>query len=129
MLDYGCGSGILSIAASKLGARRAVGTDIDPQALSASIENARMNAVEATYVAPDRLGDETFDIVVANILTRALLALAPQLASRVRAGGSIALCGILASQADAVIETYRPWFDISTWQSDEGWSLLEGVRR
>ena len=77
----------------------------------------------------DRKGDENFDIVVANILTSALLALAPLLASRARAGGSIALCGILAPQADAVIETYRHWFDISTWQSIDGWSLLEGVRR
>ena len=129
VLDYGCGSGILSIAAVKLGAQRVVGTDIDPQALAASIENARVNAVAASFVAPDRLGDETFDIVVANILTSALLALAPLLASRVRAGGRIALCGILAPQADAVIETYRRWFDISTWQSVEGWALLEGVRR
>ena len=121
VLDYGCGSGILSIAASKLGATRVIGTDIDPQALSASVENARMNAVGASFVAPDMLGDENFDIVVANILTSALLALAPLLASRARAGGSIALCGVLAPQADAVIETYRLWFDISTWQSIDGW--------
>jgi ribosomal protein L11 methyltransferase len=66
---------------------------------------------------------------VANILTSVLLALAPQLASRVCAGGRIALCGILAPQADAVIDTYRRWFDISTWQSLDGWSLLRGVRR
>ena len=129
MLDYGCGSGILAIAASKLGAKNVVGIDVDPQALSASIENARLNAVEASFVAPDALGDETFDIVVANILTSALIVLAAQLASRVRAGGRIALCGILAAQTDAVIDTYRRWFDMSTWQSVEGWSLLEGVRR
>jgi ribosomal protein L11 methyltransferase len=129
VLDYGCGSGILSIAALKLGAQRVVGTDIDPQALSASVENARMNAVGASFVALDALGDESFDIVVANILTSALIALAPLLASRVRGGGRIALCGILAPQADAVIDTYRHWFDISTWQSLDGWSLLEGVRR
>ena len=129
MLDYGCGSGILSIAALKLGAERVVGTDIDPQALSASVENARMNAVAASFVAPDALGDETFDIVVANILTGALLALAPLLASRVRAGGRIALCGILAPQADAVSDAYRRWFDLSTWQSVDGWSLLDGMRR
>jgi ribosomal protein L11 methyltransferase len=129
LLDYGCGSGILSIAALKLGAQRVVGTDIDPQALSASVENARLNAVEASFIAPDALGNEMFDIVVANILTSVLLAFASQLASRVRAGGRIALCGILAPQADAVIDAYRNWFDISTWQSVEGWSLLEGVRR
>ena len=78
VLDYGCGSGILSIAARKLGAPRVVGADIDPQALSASAENARLNAVEASFVAPDALGDERFDIVVANILTSVLLALASQ---------------------------------------------------
>ena len=129
VLDYGCGSGILAIAASKLGAKNVVGIDVDPQALSASIENARLNAVEASFVAPDALGDETFDIVVANILTSALIVLAAQLASRVRADGRIALCGILSLQTDAVIDTYRRWFDMSTWQSVEGWSLLEGVRR
>ena len=129
VLDYGCGSGILSIAARKLGAPRVVGADIDPQALSASAENARLNAVEASFVAPDALGDERFDIVVANILTSVLLALASQLALRVRAGGRVALCGILAPQADTVIDTYRHWFDISTWQSVEGWALLQGVRR
>jgi ribosomal protein L11 methyltransferase len=129
VLDYGCGSGILSIAAGKLGARRVVGADIDSQALSASVENARLNAVDASFVAPGALGDETFDIVVANILTSVLVSLAPQLALHVRAGGRIALCGILAPQVDAVIDTYRHWFDISTCQSVEGWSLLEGVRR
>jgi ribosomal protein L11 methyltransferase len=129
VLDCGCGSGILSIAARKLGARRVVGADIDSQAISASVENARLNSVDASFVAPDALGDEKFDIVVANILTSVLLALAPQLASRVCAGGRIALCGILAPQADAVIDTYRRWFDISTWQSLDGWSLLRGVRR
>jgi ribosomal protein L11 methyltransferase len=129
VLDYGCGSGILAIAASKLGAKTVVGTDVDPQALSASVENAHLNAVEASFIAPDALGNETFDIVVANILTSVLLALAPQVASHVRAGGRIALCGILAPQADAVIDIYRQWFDISTWQNVEGWSLLEGVRR
>src|SRR5207237_5044368 len=113
VLDYGCGSGILSIAARKLGAPRVVGADIDPQALSASAENARLNAVEASFVAPDALGDERFDIVVANILTSVLLALASQLALRVRAGGRVALCGILAPQADTVIDAYRHWFDIS----------------
>jgi ribosomal protein L11 methyltransferase len=106
-----------------------MGIDVDPQALSASVENARLNAVEALFIAPDALGNETFDIVVANILTSVLLALAPRVASHVRAGGRIALCGILAPQADAVIDTYRQWFDISTWQNVEGWSLLEGLRR
>ncbi|HYT97127.1 MAG TPA: 50S ribosomal protein L11 methyltransferase [Casimicrobiaceae bacterium] len=129
VLDYGCGSGILSIAARRLGARRVVGTDTDPQAILASVENTRLNAVEGSFILPDALGDETFDIVVANILTSVLLTLASKLASRLHAGGRIALSGILAPQADAVIDAYRYWFDISTWQTVDGWSLLEGVRR
>jgi ribosomal protein L11 methyltransferase len=130
VLDYGCGSGILAIAASKLGAKRVVGTDVDPQALLASAENARSNAVVgAGFVAPDEIGDETFDIVVANILTNALVRLAPRLASHVREGGRIALCGILASQAEAVADSYRRWFAMSTWRSIDGWSLFAGVRR
>ena len=95
---------------------------------SDSIDNARMNAVDASFVAADALGDATFDIVVANILTNALLILAPLLAARVRVGGRMALCGILTSQTDAVSETYRRWFEIETWQSSEDWSLLAGVR-
>ena len=129
MLDYGCGSGILAIAASKLGAKNVVGIDVDPQALSASVENARLNAVDASFIAPYALGNETFDIVVANILTSVLLTIASQLALRVQAGGRIALSGILVPQADAVIDAYRHWFEISTWQSVDGWSLLAGVRR
>jgi len=128
VLDYGCGSGILAIAAKMLGAMRVVGADVDPQAVAASIDNARANAVDASFVAPDALGDATFDIVVANILTNALLMLAPLLAARVRVGGRIALCGILTSQADAVSETYRRWFEIEAWRSSEDWSLLAGVR-
>ena len=128
VLDYGCGSGILAIAAAKLGAARVVGTDVDAQALAASADNARANEADASFVAPDALGDNAFDIVVANILTNALLLLAPVIASRVRSGGRVALCGILTPQADTVIDMYRRWFDIETWQSFEDWSLLAGVR-
>ena len=106
-----------------------VGTDVDPQAILASVENARLNAVEGSFILPDAVGDETFDTVVANILTSVLLTVASQLASRVHGGGRIALSGILVPQAGAVIDAYRHWFDISTWQSVDGWSLLEGVRR
>jgi ribosomal protein L11 methyltransferase len=128
VLDYGCGSGVLSIAAKKLGATRVVGTDVDAQALTASIANARANDVDASFVAPETLGEATFDIVVANILTNALLILAPSLAARVDDGGRVALCGILASQTDAVIIGYRRWFEIEVWESIEGWALLAGTR-
>jgi ribosomal protein L11 methyltransferase len=129
VLDYGCGSGILSIAAKKLGATRVVGTDVDAQALAASVANARANDVDASFVTPEALGDGTFDIVIANILTNALLILAPLLAARVDGGGRIALCGILASQADAVINGYRRWFEIEVWKSIDGWALLAGTRQ
>ena len=95
LLDYGCGSGILAIAGARLGAGRVVGTDVDRQAMRASEDNARANGVAATFVLPDALPAGDFDIVVANILANPLTLLAPALALRVRAGGRIALSGIL----------------------------------
>ena len=128
MLDYGCGSGILAIAAMKLGAREVVGTDVDPQAIRASRDNARGNAVDATFVLPDALAARAFDVVVANILANPLILLAPALAARVRPGGRIALSGILESQAADVIAAYAPWFTLRAWRASEGWVLLAGER-
>ena len=132
VLDFGCGSGILAIAASRLGAVRVVGTDIDPQALSASRANAERNGVAARFLPPDRLAvDEAtpFDVVVANILTNPLVLLAPVLAGHVRNGGRIVLSGILESQADAVVAVYRRWFNIDVGECDDGWISLAGTRR
>jgi ribosomal protein L11 methyltransferase len=132
VLDYGCGSGILAIAASRLGAGRVVGTDIDPQALAASRANALRNGVDATFLAPDRLAaDERtpFDLVVANILANPLQVLAPALAARVRGGGRIVLSGILDAQAAAVMTVYRRWFNIGVCEGDDGWVALAGTRR
>ena len=129
VLDYGCGSGILAIAAARLGAKRVVGTDIDRQAITASVDNARVNDVAAIFVPPDRLGDETFDVVVANILTNPLIVLAPALAARVGDAGRIALAGILDAQAATVADVYSRWFNIEPWRTAEGWSLLAGARR
>jgi ribosomal protein L11 methyltransferase len=132
VLDFGCGSGILAIAACRLGAARVVGTDIDPQALSASRANAERNGVAASFLPSDRLAvDEAkpFDLVVANILTNPLMLLAPALAGHVRNGGRIVLSGILESQADAVVAVYRRWFNIGVCESDEGWISLAGTRR
>ena len=129
MLDYGCGSGILAIAAAKLGAARVTGTDLDPQALRASADNAKANRVGAMFVAPDAIGESTFDVVVANILTNPLVVLAPALAMRVRAGGAIALAGLLDAQAARVADAYRRWFNIAPWRSADGWTLLAGVRK
>jgi ribosomal protein L11 methyltransferase len=133
VLDYGCGSGILAIAAAKLGAGRVVGVDIDPQAIAASTVNAAANGAGATFRpadAPTTGADETFDVVVANILANPLVVLAPALAARVHPGGRIVLSGILASQGAGVVAAYAPWFIIDIWKvGDDGWVALAGMRR
>lgn len=129
VLDYGCGSGILAIAAAKLGAQDVWGTDVDPQALIAARANAGRNGTQCRFVAPQSLPVAPFDVVVANILTNPLRMLAPALAMRVRDHGRIVLSGILADQAAEVIDAYDRWFNIGTWQTDEGWVALAGTRR
>jgi len=132
VLDYGCGSGILAIAACRLGAARVLGTDIDSQAVAASEANARRNRVAATFVAPDRLAADTtarFDVVVANILANPLCMLAPILAARVERRGRLLLSGILETQADPLIGVYRRWFNIGVCESEDGWITLAGTRR
>jgi ribosomal protein L11 methyltransferase len=129
VLDYGCGSGILAIAAAKLGAGRVEGVDIDPQAVEAARDNAERNTVQADF----RLsGDSTqggFDVVVANILTNPLKALMPLLAARARQGGRIILSGILEAQAGEVMAIYSAAFDMHLAAVDEGWVLLTGSRK
>ncbi len=128
VLDYGCGSGILAIAAARLGAAEVAGTDVDPQAIAASRDNAKLNAVDARFDLPDAIADRSFDIVVANILANPIILLAPLLARRVRSGGRILLSGILVAQAAEVTAAYRRWFTIDIWNSDEGWVALAGSR-
>ncbi len=128
VLDYGCGSGILAIAAMKLGAARAMGVDIDHQAVDAARYNARQNAVAIDFSSTDKALDAVADITVANILANPLKVLAPLLASHTRAGGSLVLAGILDHQAQEIIGIYRPWFDMAVWKSDEGWSCIAGTR-
>jgi ribosomal protein L11 methyltransferase len=128
VLDYGCGSGILAIAAAKLGAAGVTGTDVDPQALRASADNARLNGAAASFVAPDALAPGGYDIVVANILANPLILLAPAIAARVRPGGRLALSGILEPQAGEVAAAYARWFTLRAWRAAEGWALLEGER-
>ena len=128
LLDYGCGSGILAIAAMRLGAGSAVGTDVDPQALIAATANAERNGVHCTFVPPDALGDAEHDIVVANILTNPLRMLAPALAARTRGGGAIVLSGILVDQASDVSDAYSRWFNIDVWEHEDGWVALAGTR-
>ena len=129
VLDYGCGSGILAIAAMKLGAASACGVDIDPQALVAARNNAAQNHVAVVFAAAEDAQVAPAQIVVANILANPLSVLAPLLARLTRAGGSIALSGILDEQAAAVIETYAANFDMQQTATDEGWVLLTGIRR
>ncbi|GLS04501.1 ribosomal protein L11 methyltransferase [Chitiniphilus shinanonensis] len=129
VLDYGCGSGILAIAARKVGAGATHGVDIDPQAMIASRQNAEQNGVEIAFFLPDAAPQGEYDVVVANILTNPLKALAPMLASRVRAGGRIALSGILAEQADEVRALYGAWFDFAPAATEDGWVCLSGRKR
>ena len=128
VLDYGCGSGILAIAAAKLGAGAVTGVDVDPQAIAASRTNAEANGVAAEFCSPDALPVLAVDIVVANILANPLELLAPLLAGRVRAEGRIVLSGILEPQADRVAAAYARWFNIAPWGSADGWTALAGVR-
>lgn len=128
VLDYGCGSGILAIAAAKLGAARVDATDIDPHALEATAANARANCVPVRVAAPEALPAARHDIVVANILAQPLMILAPLLASRTVPGGAIALSGILESQAAEVAAAYAEHFAIGA-RTEEGWAVLEGRRR
>jgi ribosomal protein L11 methyltransferase len=132
LLDYGCGSGILAIAAKKLGCNPVVGTDIDPQAMVAARSNAEINQVEITFALPDdavpMLGaDARYDIVMANILANPLQVLAPALVQRIRPGGQIILSGVLSRQADEVIATYSQWLTLSVWKESEGWVCLSGT--
>lgn len=130
ILDYGCGSGILAIAALKLGASSAVGVDIDAQAVQSSFDNAEQNQVTAVFGLPDSLqADSQSDVVLANILANPLRMLAPLLAAHTRQGGTIVLSGLLAEQSDEIGAIYAQWFDLEPPQVDEGWACLFGTKR
>ena len=131
VLDFGCGSGILALAALKLGAARVVGVDNDPQALLATADNAERNGVadRLTAFLPDQEIVATYPVVVANILASALDALADVLAARVAPGGRIALSGILAGQEDALLARYGRWFDDLQVAREGDWLRIDGHRR
>lgn len=128
LLDYGCGSGILAIAAARLGAGKVVGIDIDDNALIAARDNAEANGVSLELRHSRQKLDEQFDVVVANILTNPLCVLAPLLSGRVAAGGRIILSGVLEIQADEVIAAYAPYLALRVGATREGWVRLEGQR-
>ena len=129
LLDYGCGSGILAIAAKKFGAGKVVGIDIDSQAVQAARDNAERNATEVRFYLPERAPEAQYAVVIANILSNPLKMLAPLLAARVQPGGRIALSGILAEQAQMMGTLYGEWFDMHTPEFDEGWACLSGTKR
>jgi ribosomal protein L11 methyltransferase len=129
VLDYGCGSGILAIAAAKLGAARVDAVDVDPQAVETAADNARANGVALRAALPEALPAARYDIVVSNILAQPLIVLAPLLAARTVAHGRLALAGILDSQAAEVIASYAPWFRMQCDDVEEGWALVAGTRK
>jgi len=130
VLDFGCGSGILALAALKLGAASAVGVDNDPQALVATRDNAERNGVagQLEVFMPEHEPEVRYPIVLANILAVALDALAEHLAARVETGGRIALSGILAGQEDELLLRYAPWFDELAVAREGDWIRITGRR-
>ncbi len=132
VLDFGCGSGILAIAALLLGAPQAAGTDIDPQALEASRDNASRNGIDPArfpVYLPADLPQQPADVVVANILAGPLVSLAPQITALVKSGGRLALSGILAEQAEEVRAAYASAFDLDPTAVKDGWVRISGVKR
>ncbi|MBL8414648.1 MAG: 50S ribosomal protein L11 methyltransferase [Propionivibrio sp.] len=128
VLDYGCGSGILAIAAAKLGAGNILGVDIDLQAVGAATINAERNNVSACFADSAQEIKGQFDMVVANILSNPLRALAPAICSHVRPGGKLALSGILAEQSEELLAAYAPYLALSVADTRDGWVCLAGVK-
>ena len=128
VLDYGCGSGILAIAAAKLGAGRVAGVDIDPQAVEAANANAERNGVVAQFADSAAPVAGEYDVVVANILSNPLRVLAPAICAHVRSGGRLALSGILREQAEEIIAIYAQWLPLQVADVREDWVCLAGTR-
>jgi len=128
VLDYGCGSGILAIAAMKLGAGSAYGIDVDAQAVQSSRDNASANHVVAEFALPEGT-PQPADVVVANILTNPLKILAPLLAGATRQGGRIVLSGVLSEQAKDVEQVYTQWFRLNPTVMEDGWACLSGIKK
>ncbi|MGS0675518.1 50S ribosomal protein L11 methyltransferase [Shewanella sp. 30m-9] len=132
VIDFGCGSGILAVAALKLGAERVTGIDIDYQAIEASKANAERNDVQDKldlYLPEDQPADLLADILVANILAGPLRELAPLIAEKVKPGGQLALSGLLQEQAEEVSAFYSEWFDMDEPAHKDDWSRLTGIRK
>jgi ribosomal protein L11 methyltransferase len=128
VLDYGCGSGILAMAAAALGASPVLGVDIDPQAIETAKLNTASNQLSVIYSASDSETHGQFDIVVANILAGPLTVLAPAIASHVKPGGRLAMAGILPPQVDRIIQAYAPWIRVAVAEQRDGWVLMTGQK-
>jgi ribosomal protein L11 methyltransferase len=128
VLDYGCGSGILAIAAARLGAGRVAGVDIDPLAVEAARANAERNGVSALFADSAEPVAGEYDLVVANILSNPLRVLAPAICAHVRSGGQLALSGILREQAEEIIGIYAQWLPMQVADVREDWVCLSGVK-
>jgi len=129
VLDYGCGSGILAIAAKKLGALEVLGVDIDTQAVNSAIYNAQNNQVECEFFDTQTFEtkiNKKFNVVVANILSNPLKILASLLVNKLEANGCLILSGILARQVEELQEAYKPYINIEVWKSSEGWVCMTG---
>ena len=132
VIDYGCGSGILAIAALKLGAERVIGIDIDPQAIQASRDNAERNNVRQKielYLAQDLPDNLQADVVIANILAGPLKELAPQISKLVKTDGKLGLSGILANQSQSVCEAYKSQFELDPVIEQEEWCRITGKKK
>ena len=128
LLDYGCGSGILAIAAARLGAGSVAGVDIDPQAVDAARANAERNGVTALFADSTQPLAGEYDVVVANILSNPLRVLAPAICAHVRSGGRLALSGILREQAEEIIGIYAQWLPLQVADMREDWVCLAGTK-
>jgi ribosomal protein L11 methyltransferase len=124
IIDYGCGSGILAIAAAKLGAGEVTGVDIDPYAIIASRANAEQNQCHGDFMLASQLSIRGFDIVAANILANPLRVLAPLLCGLTAPGGKLVLAGLLSSQAEELSNLYAKWLEVVGIEEDEGWARL-----
>jgi ribosomal protein L11 methyltransferase len=135
LIDYGCGSGILAIAGLKLGASKAFAVDNDPQAVTATLDNAQRNAIAKEQLevflvsqADAKVRLRPVDLVIANILAGPLAALAPTLIDLIKPGGRLILAGLLSEQAAGLIDTYKPWVALTAVEEKEGWTLLAGEK-
>jgi ribosomal protein L11 methyltransferase len=132
VIDYGCGSGVLSLAALKLGANKVYAVDIDEHALQATLSNASKNNLPKSKLLislPQQLIDTPADLLMANILCGPLLELAPHVAKLIKSGGSIILSGILEDQAELITNIYASWFDLLTLKERNGWVLVHGQKK